>query len=110
MKEKFTLNTIINIASTSKTAVRVSVNSVVKTGLISLDNDVNNFILFRINNPQIKKPTLTLRNLISHCTGIIDRQEIDLPEYHYDQDYLIKLRWLIENYLSKMVYTIQIKL
>lgn len=69
----------MNIASTGKTTVGVSVNYLAETGLISLGNDVNNFIPSRINNPQTKKST-------------------------------IKLRWLLENYLSKMVCTIQIKL
>ncbi len=66
------------IASLNKTTIGVSVNYLVETGMISLDNDVNNFIPFRFKNPHAKKSTIILRNLMSNCSGIIDRQEIDL--------------------------------
>ena len=101
LKEKFTLNTIMNIASISKTTIGVSITYLAEKGLINLDEDINNFIPFYIENPHAKQSTITLRNLMSHCSGIIDQQEIYLSEYHYGQDSPVELGYFLENYLSK---------
>ena len=90
----------MNIASIIKTTIVMSVNYIIEMWLIGLDNDLNNFIPFRIKKPHAKKSTIKLRNLMPHCSGIIDRQEIDLYHYPYDQDYLIELRYLLRNYSS----------
>ena len=100
-KEKFTLNTIMNIASISKTTVGVSITYLVEKGLINLDDNVNNLIPFHIENPHSKQSVITLRNLMSHCSGIIDRQEVYLSEYHYGKDSPVNLGFFLENYLSK---------
>ena len=68
----------MSIASISKTTFGESVNYLVETGIISLINDVNNFNPFRIKSPHAKKSTIKLINLMSHCSGIIDWQEIGL--------------------------------
>ena len=68
----------MNIASISKTTIRESVNYLIETVIISLSGDLNNVNPFRIKNPHSKKSTVILRNLMSHCSGIIDWQEIDL--------------------------------
>ncbi len=100
-KEKFTLNTIMNIASISKTTIGVSITYLIEKGLINLDDNVNNIIPFYIENPHSKQSVITLRNLMSHCSGIIDRKEIYLSEYHYGQDSPVDLGFFLENYLSK---------
>ena len=91
----------MNIASISKTTIGVSITHLAEKGLINLDEDVNNFIPFRIENPHSNQSIITLRNLMSHCSGIIDRKEIYLSEYHYDQDSPTELGYFLENYLSK---------
>ena len=91
----------MNIASISKTTIVESVNYLALTGLISLINDLINFNPFRIKSPHAKKSTIILRNLMSHCSGIVDQQEIYLSEYHYGQDSPVELGYFLENYLSK---------
>ena len=91
----------MNIASISKTTIGVSITYLAEKGLINIDEDINNFILFRIENPHAKQSNIKLRNLIPHCSGIIDQQEIYLSEYHCDQDSPIGLGYFLENYLSK---------
>ena len=54
-----------------------------------------------IQNPHSKQSVITLRNLMSHCSGIVDQQEIYLSEYHYGQDSPVELGYFLENYLSK---------
>ena len=98
-KEKFTTNTIMNIASISKTFVGVSIMYLVEQQKINLDDDVNTILPFTINNPHEKNP-ITLRSLMSHASGIIDNQDIYLKSYHYGYDSPIELEKFLQNYLS----------
>ena len=63
-KEPFTPNTVINIASISKTFVGVAL--LVENGLISLDEDGNTFLPFQVLNPHLPESIITPRHLMSH--------------------------------------------
>ena len=49
-KEPFTLETVMNIASISKTFVGVALMHLVEKGMIDLDDDVNNILTFKVLN------------------------------------------------------------
>ena len=66
----------MDIAPIRKTTIGVSITYLAKKGQINIDEDINNFIHSYIENPHSKQSTITLRNLMSHCFGIIDQQEI----------------------------------
>ena len=100
-KKKFTTNTIMNIASISKTFIGVSIMRLVENNQINLDDNINKFLTFHIYNPHHPESIITLRSLMSHTSGIIDNQEIYLSSYHYGNDSPIELGHFIENYLSK---------
>jgi len=99
-KEPFTLETVMNIASISKTFVGVALMHMVEKGLIGLDDDVNNFLPFKILNPHLPESIITPRHLMSHSSGIKDDQKVYLPSYHYGSDSPIPLGEFIEDYLS----------
>ncbi|MBT4684943.1 MAG: serine hydrolase [Candidatus Marinimicrobia bacterium] len=82
-KEPFTPNTVINIASISKTFVGVALMNLVENGLISLDKDVNTFLPFKVQNPHLPESIITLRHLMSHSSGIQDNQKVYLSSYYY---------------------------
>ena len=73
-KEPFTPNTVINIASISKTFVGVALMNLVENGLISLDKDVNTFLPFKVQNPHLPESIITLRHLMSH-SSVLRRSE-----------------------------------
>jgi len=98
-KEKFTINTIMNIASISKTFVGISIMHLVERGFINLDEDVNNYLPFEVYNPH-SKIAITLRHLMSHTSGIIDDEDIYLSSYNYGNDSPISLEKFLKNYLS----------
>jgi len=99
-KEPFTLETVMNIASISKTFVGVALMHLVEKGLIGLDDDVNNFLPFKILNPHLPESIITPRHLMSHSSGIKDNQKVYLPSYHYGNDSPIPLGEFLEDYLS----------
>ena len=100
-KKKFTTNTIMNIASISKTFIGTSIMYLVENRQINLDDDINTLLPFHIYNPHSPESIITLRALMSHTSGIIDNQEIYLSSYHYGKDSPIKLGYFLKNYLSK---------
>jgi CubicO group peptidase (beta-lactamase class C family) len=99
-KEPFTPNTMINIASISKTFVGVALMHLVENGQVSLDEDVNTFIPFQILNPHLPESIITPRHLMSHSSGIKDDQDVYLPSYHYGGDSPIPLGEFLSDYLS----------
>jgi len=99
-KEPFTPNTVINIASISKTFVGVAIMHLVENKLISLDEDVNTFLPFKVQNPYLPESIITTRHLMSHSSGIQDNQKVYLPSYHYGDDSPIPLSEFLADYLS----------
>ena len=100
-KLPFTPHTVMNIASISKTFVGVAIMHLVEQGLISLDDNVNSFLPFKVSNPFSPESVITLRHLMSHTSGIQDRQKIYLNTYHYGGDAPTPLGEFLEDYLSQ---------
>ena len=99
-KEPFTPNTVINIASISKTFVGVALMHLVENGKISLDENVNSLLPFDVLNPHSPESIITPRHLMSHSSGIKDDQDVYLPSYHYGGDSPIPLGEFLSDYLS----------
>ncbi len=69
----FTPSTIMNIASISKTFTGVCIMKAVEDGKVSLDEDINDYLPFKIINPHFPNVTITLRHLATHTSGLVDR-------------------------------------
>ncbi|MGN8055377.1 serine hydrolase domain-containing protein [Pedobacter sp. 22163] len=71
--EAFTTSTLMNIASVSKTVTGACIMKAVEQGKLSLDEDINNYLPFKIYNPYFPDEKITLRNLSTHTSGLTDR-------------------------------------
>lgn len=69
----FTPSTIMNVASIAKTFTGVCIMKAVEEGKVSLDEDINNYLPFKVNNPNYPNDKITLRHLATHTSGITDR-------------------------------------
>ncbi|SDF79573.1 CubicO group peptidase, beta-lactamase class C family [Pedobacter terrae] len=69
----FTTSTLMNIASVSKTVTGACLMRAVEQGKLSLDEDINNYLPFKIRNPYFPEDKITLRNLATHASGLTDR-------------------------------------
>ncbi len=69
----FTTSTLMNIASVSKTVTGACLMKAVEQNKLSLDEDVNNYLPFKIHNPYFPEAKITLRNLATHTSGLTDR-------------------------------------
>ncbi len=82
----FTPRTVMNVGSIAKTVTGVAMMRAVQDGLLSLDEDINRYLPFRVVNPYRPQETITLRHLATHTSGIRDRWEVYARTYHYGGD------------------------
>lgn len=95
----FTTSTIMNIASVSKTITGACLMKAVEQGKVSLDEDINTYLPFKINNPYFPKETITLRNLATHTSGLTDRYPFYTDSLYYNgKDSPEKLGDFLRNY------------
>ncbi|TKC10301.1 beta-lactamase family protein [Pedobacter polaris] len=83
LKTPFTPNTIMNVASTAKAFTGVSLMRLVEENKISLDEDINTYLPFKVINPNFPNEKITLRHLATHTSGLIDRYPF------YDSTYVV---------------------
>ncbi|WP_338839306.1 serine hydrolase domain-containing protein [Flavobacterium ginsenosidimutans] len=69
----FTTSTIMNIASITKTVTGACLMKAVEQGKVSLDEDINRYLPFKIVNPYFPQDRVTLRHLATHTSGLTDR-------------------------------------
>jgi CubicO group peptidase (beta-lactamase class C family) len=72
-KIPFTTSTIMNIASITKTFTGVCIMKAVEEGKLSLDEDINTYLPFKVVNPHFPHEKITLRHLATHTSGLCDR-------------------------------------
>ena len=82
----FTPDTVMNIGSISKTFTGVAMMRLVQEGKLSLDEDINAYLPFKVVNPHHPDAKITLRHLATHTSGITDRWAVYKETYHYGGD------------------------
>jgi CubicO group peptidase (beta-lactamase class C family) len=82
-KTPFTSSTIMNIASISKTFTGVCIMKAVEEGKVSLDEDINQYLPFKIINPNFPDEKITLRHLATHTSGLADRYPFYTDSTYY---------------------------
>lgn len=97
----FTLNTIMNIGSISKTITGVCLMKAVEEGKLSLDEDINVFLPFDVINPHFPEEKITLRQLATHTSSIYDREKVYNQSYNYGGDASESLETFLKNYFDK---------
>lgn len=100
-KEKerlFTPNTIMNIASISKTFVGAAIMRAVQDGKLSLDEDINTYLPFKVVNPHYPDEKITLRHLATHTSSLADRSATYDKTYTYGGDSPVPLGTFLKAY------------
>jgi CubicO group peptidase (beta-lactamase class C family) len=94
----FTPNTIMNIASISKTFVGASIMHAVEDNKLSLDEDINNYLPFQVINPYYPNEKITIRNLATHTSSLQDRPSVYDKTYYYGGDSPVPLGEFLKAY------------
>ena len=71
-KKKYTKNTIINIASVSKMFIGVALLKAQDMGVLKLDDPINKYLPFKVVNPNYPDELITIRQLATHTSSIVD--------------------------------------
>jgi CubicO group peptidase (beta-lactamase class C family) len=97
---RFTPDTVMNIGSISKTFTGVALMQAVEDGKLSLDEDINAYLPFKVVNPAFPDARITLRHLATHTSGITDRWEVYQRSYHWGGDATEPLGEFLQGYLA----------
>ena len=71
-KQPFSPDTLMNIASVSKTVTATAVMQLWEDGRVGLDNDINAYLPFKVRNPRHPDDKITVRQLLTHTSSIGD--------------------------------------
>lgn len=82
----FRPNTIMNIGSISKTITGAALMRAVQDGKLSLDDNINKHLPFKVANPYFPNESITLRQLATHTSSIKDRGSVYAGAYHFGRD------------------------
>ena len=74
-KTPFTVDTSQPIGSISKTFIGLSIAKLVDEGKISLDTEINDVLPFKVVHPKFRDDPITVRHLVTHSSGIVDRED-----------------------------------
>ena len=74
-KREVTQNTLFSIASISKPIMGITLLQLVDNKQLELDKDINEYLPFKINNPNTENEVITLRHLATHTSGVADYYE-----------------------------------
>jgi len=96
----FTPDTVMYVASISKTFTGVAMMRAVREGRLSLDADINTYLPFRVVNPHVPDAPITLRHLATHTSGIKDRWEVFRAAYHYGGETPVPLGDFLASYFK----------
>ena len=96
----FTADTVMNIGSISKTFTGVALMRAVQDGKLSLDEDINAYLPFKVVNPHQPGEAITLRQLATHTSGITDRQSVYEGTYRFGNGTPEALGEFLESYFT----------
>jgi CubicO group peptidase (beta-lactamase class C family) len=96
-KTPLTHETLFNIASISKPLLGILLLDAEQKGILSLDENINKYLPFSIQNPYFPDDAITLRNIATHTSSIADYFNFDF--YCFGQDCNITL----EEYLFRLL-------
>ncbi|MBA5791699.1 beta-lactamase family protein [Flavobacterium sp. xlx-214] len=82
----YTSNTIQNIASISKTLIGVSLLKAQELGKLNLNDPINNYLPFKIINPNYPEIPILIKHLAYHTSSITDLDEIYAKSYILTKD------------------------
>jgi CubicO group peptidase (beta-lactamase class C family) len=96
----FTTDTVMNIASISKTFVGAAMMLAQEEGKLSIDADINTYLSFPVRNPNHPAQPITLRQIATHTSSITDRWPIYAARYHFGRNSPEPLAQFLKGYLA----------
>lgn len=99
-KKPFTVDTVMNIGSIAKNFTGVCLLKAVEEGKLSLDEDINKYLPFKVVNPYFPDAKITLRDLATHSSSLADRNPFYGDSYNYKGGPDEELGSFLKNYFT----------
>lgn len=96
----FTPQTVMNIASISKTVVGAAMMRAQEQGKLNLDKDISTYLPFEVRNPHHPNSPITLRQLATHTSSVSDRWDWYSKSYHFGRNAPENLGDFLQSYLE----------
>lgn len=94
-------DTVFTMASVSKTLIGTAGAIAWREGKLDLDADINNYLSFDVENPNLPGATISFTNLATHTSGIIDNGPVYETAYAFGATvYPQSLRDWLTSYLA----------
>jgi CubicO group peptidase (beta-lactamase class C family) len=94
--------TIQPVGSVSKVIIGLAIVKAAELGFVNLDTDINQYIKFKVFNPNLKNnQPITLRHLASHTSGIKDNEKFYVQAYTEGLTSPFSLEEFLLSYLDK---------
>ena len=84
-KKPFDSNTIENIGSVSKTFIGCAIMKAIEQGYFTLETDINTILPFKAVNPFQPEAVISVKDLVTHTSGITDNQEVYKNCYQFQK-------------------------
>lgn len=99
---RYTGNTIQNIGSVSKTFIGISLLKAQEMKRLNLDDPIMDYLPFEVKNPLFPDTPITIRQLATHTSTILDTDYYDEKSYVLKDDVLMSdsLKAISENFNS----------
>ncbi|WP_298901761.1 serine hydrolase [uncultured Psychroserpens sp.] len=94
--KEYNENSIQNIASISKTLIGISLLKAQELGKLNLDDSISKYLSFDITNPYYPDSPITIRQLATHTSTIIDTKYYDEKAYVLKEEKFIDIEGLSE--------------
>ncbi|MFD2203877.1 serine hydrolase domain-containing protein [Shivajiella indica] len=94
--------TVQPIGSVSKVIIGLALMKAEELGFVKLSTDINDYLDFKIYNPNVKNnPPITLRHLATHTSGIKDNDKFYVQSYSKGLKSPYSLEEFLKSYLTK---------
>lgn len=82
--KKYTVETVQNIGSVSKTLVGIALLKAQEMGILKLDDPISQYLDFKVVNPKFPNESITIRQLATHTSSVTDNQ------FYLSRNYYLK--------------------
>lgn len=100
-QKPMTAHSVMGVASVSKMVTATAAMQAVEAGVLDLDEDINTKLPFAVRNPLHPETPITLRQLLTHTSSIVDSDIYKTPAvFHFGGDHPQELGDFLESYLT----------
>lgn len=99
-KEKYSINSIQNIGSVSKTFIGVAIMKAIELGYFELQTDINSILPYKVKNPNTSFEAIKIHHLATHTSGIIDNERVYTKSF-YENKYSDKKSNLYKSFIKR---------